>query len=168
MATRPIAELIDDLLAARKTITGIPDWAEAPYQGEERLLMPLRINGLSAGVSLIVISYPVSGHSKFRIMLCAPKCVWRIDYAPNEPHVNSLNRPNDLLEYHFCEPHYHSWSDNRRFCTHQALPERLLNARIMPVDVRTFDTSLRWFCGETNIGQPSPGTIVLPPRRRLL
>jgi hypothetical protein len=168
MATRPIAELIDDLLAAPKTIAGLPDWAEAPYQGEERLLMPLQINSVSCGAELIITAYPYLGHSKFRIMICAPKCVWRIDYANNEAHINSFNRPPDLGEYNFCDPYYHSWADNRRFCTQGTLPDKLYNARIMPADVRSFDTASRWFCGETNIEQPSPGWIALPPRRRLI
>jgi hypothetical protein len=168
MATRPIAELIDDLLAARKTIAGLPNWIEAPYEWEERLLMPLHINGVSGGVDLIVTAYPHFGHSKFRIMICAPKCIWRIDHANDEPHVNSFERPLDLEETDFCEPHYHSWSDNRRFCTHGGLPDKLLNARKMPADVRSFDTSLRWFCGQTNIEQPVVGMITLPPRRRLI
>jgi hypothetical protein len=166
MATRPIAELIDDLLAAKKTIGGFPNWTEAPFEGEERLLMPLLISGVSSGAELTVIVYPPFGHMRFRIMLCATKCVWRIDYAFDEPHVNSLNKPPDLMEYQFCEPHYHSWGDNRRFCTYHGLPDKLPNARIMPQ--RSFDSSLRWFCGETNIAQPPSGMIYLPPRRRLI
>jgi len=118
MPDRPIAELIDELLAAEKTLGGTPDWQPGPYEGEERLVIPLRVNGVSAAAALIITGYPYIGHTKFRIMLCAPKCVWRIDYATDEHHVNSFNRPPDLLEYDFCEPHYHAWPDNRRFCTH--------------------------------------------------
>src|ERR1700757_3886671 len=103
MATRPIAELIDDLLAARKTIEGVPTWAEAPYVGEERLLMPLYVEGASASFYLIITAYPYVGHSRFRIMLCAPKCVWRIDYTIDEPHLNSFDRSADLEEEYFCE-----------------------------------------------------------------
>jgi hypothetical protein len=168
MATRSIAELIDDLLAAEKTIAGDPDWRIGPYDGEDRLVMPLRIRGVSTGSDLMISAYPYLGNSKFRIMVCAEKCVWRIDHVFDEPHVNSFSRPSDLDEYSFNEPHYHAWSDNRRFCTHQSLPDRLYNARIMPPDVRSFDSSLRWFCGKTNIVQPPHGLIALPPRRRLL
>lgn len=168
MADRPIAALISDLLAARKTLEGAPDWKDGPYAGEDRLVMPLRIDGVSVGCDLMISAYPYIGHTKFRIMLCADKCIWRIDHVFDEPHVNSFNRPQDLEEYDFCEPHFHAWTDNSRFATPNSLPDRLENARIMPADVRTFDTALRWFFGQTNIEQPPPGLIVLPPRRRLL
>lgn len=168
MQGRPVAELIDSLLAAPKTLGGIPDWREGPYSGEERLIMPLLIDGVSSRAELLVTSYPFFGHSKFRILICAEKCIWRIDHVFDEPHINSFNRPSDLHEYDFCEPHYHSWQDNRRFCTYQSLTQKLFNARIMPVDVRSFDSSFRWFCGQTNIEQPPTGLIALPPRRRLL
>jgi hypothetical protein len=168
MATRPIAELINDLLAARKTIEGVPRWEEGPYVGKERLLMPLYVEGASGNVDLIITAYPYAGHSRFRVMLCAPKCVWRTDCTIDEPHFNSFDRPADLEEVYFCEPHYHSWSDNRRFCTMQGLPDKLPNARKMPTEVRSFDSCLRWFCGQTNIEQPAAGMITLPPRRRLL
>jgi hypothetical protein len=90
METRPIAKLIDDLLSAGKTIQGVPTWREAPYVGEERLLTPLYVEGASANLDLIITAYPYVGHSRFRIMLCAPKCVWRIDYTIDEPHFNSF------------------------------------------------------------------------------
>lgn len=168
MSDRPIAEIIDDLLAAPKTMDGVPDWQDAPYRGEQRIVMPLRIDGVSTGADLLITSYPFIGHTKFRIMINADKCVWRIDHVMDEPHINSFDKPPDLLEFDFNEPHYHSWQDNRRFCTHFSLPNELQNARIMPAHVRTFDSSLRWFCGETNIEQPPNGLIDLPPRRRLL
>ncbi|HUZ32794.1 MAG TPA: hypothetical protein VMV19_11940 [Xanthobacteraceae bacterium] len=168
MADQPIRDLIDQLLGARKTISGVPDWQPAPYEGEERLIMPLRIDGVSCGADLLITAYPLIGQSKYRIMLCAPKCIWRIDHVNDEPHVNSLNRPLDLTEYWFNEPHYHSWQDNRRFCTYFSLPDNLENARIIPLEIRSFDSSLRWFCGQTNIDQPPAGLISLPPRRKLL
>ena len=147
---------------------GIPDWRDGPYGGEMRMVMPLRINDVSTGGELLVTAYPLIGHSRFRVMLILQKCVWRVDHVNDEPHINSFDRPADLAEFDFCEPHYHAWADNRRFCTHLSLPEQLENARLMPQHVRTFDTTLRWFCGQTNIEQPPPGVIALPPRTRLL
>ncbi|MBI1775895.1 MAG: hypothetical protein HYR63_11165 [Proteobacteria bacterium] len=166
--TKSIAELIDDLLAARKELVGIPGWREGPHPDEHRLVMPLHIDGVSTGAEFLVTAYPLVGHGKFRIMICAPKCVWKIDHTTDELHVNSFDRPSDILEHSFMQPHYHSWADNRRFSTRSVLPEQLKNARIMPEGVRSFDSSLRWFCGDTNIEQPAKGLIVLPPRTRLL
>lgn len=168
MADKPIAQIIDELLAARKTLSGNPDWQASEHGVEYHVIMPLRINGLSTGADLRVTAYPNEGHSRYRILLCAPKCIWRIDHVVGEPHVNSFNRPTDLKEYSFDEPHYHSWNDNRRFCTHASLPDRLENARILPPNHRAFDNALRWFCGSNNIEQPPHGLIVLPQRTRLL
>lgn len=167
MAGPPIADLIDGLLAACKTIGGKPDWQDT-YNNEARLIMPLAIDGVSCNADLKIISYPIDGHSKYRIMLCAPKCIWRVDYVTGEPHVNSFNRPIDLVEAYINGPHYHSWPDNRKFATHSSLPDRLENARILPAGLQSFDSTLRWFCGKTNIDQPPTGLIVLPSRTRLL
>lgn len=161
-----IADLIDDLLVARKTVAGEPDWRDI-YHGESRLVMPLHVGGVSSGSDLHISAYPLIGDSKFRIMLCAPKCVWRVDHVFDELHVNSFNRPADLKELSFSRPHYHAWADNRRFCTHATLPDRLENARILQKPL-SFDSVLRWFCGETNIEQPQSGAIALPQRRDLL
>ena len=162
----PIAELIDGLLAAQKTFAGEPDWIDI-YHGESRLVMPLHVGGVSSGSDLKISAYPLIGDAKFRIMLCAPKCVWRVDHVSDEPHVNSFNRPADLEAQSFCQPHYHAWADNRRFCAYATLPDRLENARILPKPW-SFDSVLRWFCGETNIEPPQKGAIVLPQRKNLL
>ena len=162
----PISELIDGLLVAPKTFTGEPDWRDI-YQNESRLVMPLHVDGLSRGFDLQILAYPLVGDSKFRIMLCAPKCVWRVDHVSDELHVNSFDRPADIEEQSFCQPHYHAWLDNRRFCTHATLPDRLENARILPKPW-SFDSVFRWFCGETNIEPPQNGAIVLPQRKKLV
>ena len=137
----PIAELIDGLLVARKTFAGDPDWSDI-YHDESRLVMPLHVEGVSSGSNLHISAYPIIGDSKFRIMLCAPKCVGGLTTFPMSQHVNSFNRPADLEELSFCHPHYHAWADNRRFCLHATLPERLENARILPKPW-AFDSVLR-------------------------
>ena len=163
----PIAELIDGLLASEKTLGGEPDWQDT-YFDEAKLMMPLLIDGVSVHADFVVLAYPLTGHSKFRLLLNAPRCVWRVDHVHDEPHVNSFDRPSDLEEYDFCAPHYHAWADNRRFSTHATLPDRLENARILPPGLRSFDSVLRWFCGETNIVQPLAGLITLPRRTSLV
>ena len=164
-----VATLIDNLIAARKEIGGIPDWRPTDTDPSEfRLVMPLTIDGVSTGSHLEIISYPNATPVRFRTLLVAEKCVARIDYVFDEPHVNSFDRPHDLLEFDFCEPHYHSWSDNKRFCTRLSLPERLQNARILPTSARSFDSVLRWFCAELNIEQPPNGLIALPMRTTLI
>jgi hypothetical protein len=168
MAGKPIAEIIDAMLATPKEMGGIPVWQPFNYGGveEARLLIPLLIGGESTGVDMVVTAYPHDGHRKFRMLIKAPKCVWRIDHVQGETHMNSLDRPADLREFSLTGPHYHAWADNRHFASQATLPDRLPNARLMPD--RSFDSALRWFCSEVNIAAPPHGLIDLPQRRTLL
>jgi hypothetical protein len=167
MRGKPIAEIIDEMLGTPKEIGGEPAWQQHRYRREDlaRLKAPLFIDGASTEVELVVSVYPLEGPLKFRIMLNAPKCVWRVDHA-YEHHVNSLLRPTDLAESAFTAPHYHAWEDNRHFATFGSLPDELPNARLLPEG--NFDSTLRWFCSEVNIGQPPTGLIDPPSRRFLL
>lgn len=170
MADQSIQSIINSLLAAKKTPMGTPSWVPSSFgPGELKLSYPLYIDGNPCHSSLEINAYPSYGNSKekWRIKLLVEKCVWRIDYCPDDRHINSLNKPSDLHETECVGPHYHAWQDNERFCTHASLPDKLPNARIMPVNCRTFENSLRWFCGETNIELMTP-VIDLPPRTRLL
>jgi hypothetical protein len=163
---RSVAELIDEMLASAKTLGGVPRWE--PYQrGEARLLVPLQIGGVSCGAHVEVNAYPNINPLRFRVMICAPNCIWRIDYTDREPHVNPLVRPSDITEHRFDQPHYHAWADNRQFSSQNALPDRLPVAKILP-PIRQFDATFRWFCSQTNIAQPPAGLIELPLRTMLL
>jgi hypothetical protein len=169
MSAQPITEFIQRFLAARKTMGGEPEWNPDPYDDRaQRVTLPLQIDGLSTNANISVVYYPYYPTLRFRILICTTRCIWRLDHVHDEPHINSFNKPRDLKEHSFAEPHYHSWDDNKRFCTKFSLPDRLENARITPAGVRTFDSSLRWFCGETNVAQPATGEIELPRRTRLL
>jgi hypothetical protein len=161
-----IAILIDKMLGADKTIGGVPDWKSVNH-GEHRLVMPLQIDGESSGALLEINAYPNIRELRYRVMILSPICVFRIDYVDDEPHVNPLGLGPYIPKGQFCEPHYHSWGDNRHLCTGNALPVRLLVARIFP-RIRQFDAGLRWFCGKTKIAQPSAGLIQLPRRSALL
>ena len=170
MANQSLESLIDALLAAPKTLAGIPSWEATSWGvGEQRLLWPLYIDDRSCKMDLEINAYPSYGNSKekWRIKLLMPKCIWRIDYDHDRLHVNSFNKPADLTETSFTAPHYHSWEDNKRFCTNGTVPDKLYNARIMPTNCKTFHNAFRWFCGITNIVIPSP-MIDLPPRTQFI
>jgi hypothetical protein len=168
MRGKSIAEIIDEMLAAPKEIGGEPVWQQHRYRQDDlaRLKAPVLINGTSSEVDLVITVYPLQGPSRFRILLNAPKCVWRVDHVDDEHHVNSLLRPTDLAEYEFTAPHYHAWEDNRDFATFGSLPDELPNARVMSAS--SFDSTLRWFCSKVNIAQPPSGLIDPPSRRFLL
>lgn len=169
MADDPISVIIDRLLAAKKTLAGVPFWQTSPRHADEKVFKwPLRIDDVPCGADLQGISYPYhnNGKEKWRILITMQQCIWRIDYD-NVYHVNSLNKPSDM-EYSFTGQHYHAWEDNKRFCAHSTLPEKLHNARLLPCNIKTFHNSLRWFCDKTNIDLPSGELIDLPPREKLI
>lgn len=162
-------DLIDDLLRAEKTLGGIPDWKSIGHRGEFRQIIPLLIDGVDTTAHVELNAYPfILDELRFRIMIFAPKCVWRVDYVTDEQHLNPLDAPADAIAGLFSEPHYHSWADNRRFATANSLPDALPIARIFEPRIRQFDATFRWFCGETRIAQPPAGMIELPTRTRLL
>ncbi len=162
-----VATLIDDMIAAQKTLGGVPSWQPSGLRSEYRLVMPLEIDGVSCGAHVEVDCYPNIKELRYRIMIFAPKCIWRVDHWDRERHPNPLDVPPDVPRGWVEGPHYHSWEDNRRYCTQNALPDRLLIARLMP-PIRQFDAAFRWFCGETNIEQPPAGLIELLPRTSLI
>jgi len=164
-----VRDLIDDLLRAEKTLGGTPDWRPVGERGEFRQLIPLLINGVATSAHVELNAYPyIIDELRFRIMILAPKCIWRVDYVTDEQHLNPLDAPAGAPAGFFAEPHYHAWEDNRQFATAAALPDRLPVARIFEPRIRQFDATFRWFCGMTNISQPPAGMIDLPPRTRLL
>lgn len=161
-------EIVDQLMAARKTLGGIPQWRPVGERGEYRQVIPLDVDGVGTDCHVELNAYPnITDELRFRIMIFAPQCVWRVDYVTDETHVNPLGTGLDIPDGLFAEPHYHAWADNRRFSNNNALSNRLPIARILP-NLRTFDATFRWFCGETNIAQPPAGLIELPPRTSLL
>lgn len=170
MDQRPVSQIIDELIEAPKVLGGEPGWQPTDHnQNELRLLMPLLLRGgTSTNARVEVKSYPNIIPIKYRILFLVHECLFRVDYAFDETHLNPLNKPYSLLETRVSGLHYHSWNDNKTFCTHTCLPRELKHARILPDGLRNFDNTFRWFCGQLNIEQPSAGLVELPPRTRLL
>lgn len=163
----PIALLIDDLVGAEKVLAGDPDWREVGHRGEHRVVLPLFIGGKASQLDLEINAYPNIRDLRFRIMLRLPQCVWRVDYVDDEPHVN----PADdwpTCGVSFTEPHYHAWIDNRRFATHSQVPDPMPTARILPLQLQSFEATFRWFCEQTNIAQPPSNMVCIPKRNRLV
>ena len=168
MAERPIVRLIDDFVAAEKTLSGRPDWEAVGQRGEQRLVWPLAVDGLSTGIDLELNAYPNIRDLRFRVMLRRTRCFARLDFVHDESHVNPRGLPNTYPKGLFAEPHIHHWKDNLQYSTHHQLPDRLPVAMVLPANVRNFDAAVRWFCGEYNISQPANDVIFLPSRTQLL
>lgn len=164
-----IANLIDDLLAAEKTLAGTPYWRDGNRPDERRLDWPVLVEGQSVNCLISVTAYPNIGEERFTITLnYGGRCIWRVDYEPNYAHhINPPERAVTLGGYDIPGPHYHSWGDNRHHATPVSLPKELDCARELPSNARGWDNVFRWFCGEINVNQPDE-IPDLPRRTRLL
>lgn len=148
---RDVRAVVDDLLAVEKIPVGIAAWAPSSRDGDLRLKQPLLIGQSISDATLTLIAYPRSPSLRFRVVLSYQRAISRLDFVDDDHHINSQNRPSHLPPGPINEPHYHSWRDNRRFATANHLPERLLNASVLPKNIRTFESAYRWFCAEANI-----------------
>jgi hypothetical protein len=169
MASGPdIRDVIDVFLTKDKTLVGIGGWRRDTHERSFRWVSPIEVEGELPGLDLTVKAYPRSRRLKFRTILTYGKAVWRLDYANDSPHVNSIDRPPDLDIGPITGPHFHSWEDNRRFATANSLPSSLHNARVLPQNLRTFESAFRWFRGETRIVVGSQDMPILPRPETLL
>jgi hypothetical protein len=166
--TSDIRVVVDRLLGAEKVPTGKARWVDEHRAGDMRLLYPLLMDGEVSDANLQVIAYPRSTSLRFRLNLLYGRAIWRLDYVDDEEHVNSFNRPDDLVLGPFTCQHYHAWADNRRFATKTSLPERLENARILEANLQTFSNAFRWFCGQTKINISELEIPQLPVSDRML
>jgi hypothetical protein len=171
MSVRPrpdIRQIVDGLLGAEKRLVGHGEW-QTLREGESRFTRAIEHGG-EVAAELVAKAYPRRPQPCFRILLTMGRALWRIDFVSTETHLNprKQNRkeadpPAGIIK----GPHYHAWSDNRRFATMSSLPQKLRNARIMPDRIRSFESAFRWFCNETNIILDS-GDIPELPRRDTL
>jgi len=155
-------------MGVEKVPAGRADWVDEHREGDMRMLFPLLVDGEVSDANLQIIAYPRSRILRFRINLLYGRAIWRLDYVDDEEHVNSFNKPDDLILGPFMRPHYHAWVDNRRFATKRSLPDRLENARILEANLQTFPNAFRWFCGETKINIAEFDVPELPTSDRML
>jgi hypothetical protein len=168
---RPIADLVDELLASDKTLEGSPAWRPGTRDHDRRLAWMVLVVGESSRCDLAATSYPDESPDRFTIGLnYAGRCVWRLDYELPDwgPHYNPLDRVPLLGgAYEVRGQHFHSWSDNRYLATRSTLPLELLCARGLASPPRRWASAFRWFCGETGIQQPAD-IPTLPARGRFV
>jgi len=171
MAAADIAAAVDLFMNTPKIIVGADGpivWADGYSRHEKVVHFPLQVEGELTGAKLMIVGFPAATTLKFRAGILFPGAVCRLDYT-DETHPNSLSVPADGLPPIVVGPHYHSWRANRRFCRGNSLPAKLHNAESFVNQARTFDSILRWFCGDTRIeGLPPNHRIELPIRETLL
>lgn len=111
MASGPdIRDVIDAFLTKDKTLAGIGHWRRDTHERSFRWVSPIEVEGEIPGLDLTVKAYPRSRRLKFRLILTYGKAIWRVDYANDSPHVNSIDRPPDLSIGPITGPHFHSWN----------------------------------------------------------
>ena len=158
--------LIDALLAASKRIVGADsvkpsDWQPGIVDGELQLKLPLEIGGTLTGAMLQVTACPVMPGLWFRLGILAPGMICRIDHT-DEIHTNPLGLPA-LIPHLVKGPHYHSWKANRGSFKGFGKAAKLHVAQPFDAGAKSFDSNVRWFCGDTAIESlPANHTIILP------
>jgi len=162
-----IREDVEAFLAgAPRHVLPVPGtWGDGNRDGESRMRLPISVDGEIGQFEIELIVAPNSESPGLRIVLMCGRAFWRLCLNP-EPHTNSLNRPIDLPPM-VDGPHQHTWPDNRMFGAPGALPQKLRNARILPVEIDTNEKAFGWFLPQVNI---LPPTWEMPPwpRRSLL
>ena len=162
-------EIVDALLSATKRLTGDGEW-QSDRDGVKRFIRAIERDGEVLPLELFVKAYPRRPQPRFRIGLTINRAIWRVD-PTDKVHTNPWNigRPDiDPPMKAVQGPHYNACADNRRFATATSLPERLRNARFLPDNVRSYDSTFRWFCGETNIILGMGDVPELPSRDTLI
>lgn len=163
-----VRKLADAILTKPKALVGIGEW-QGEQAGCKRFTREVECEG-EIVASICVKSWPNRPQPCFRISLIFMGiAIWRVDFLDWDPaHVNPDGGKDGLPSGPISEPHYHAWTDNRRFATQNSLPKKLKNARLMPNSVRNFDNAFRWFCGQTEIEIGRDDLPNLPNRDTLL
>lgn len=168
MSRERFVELVDKVLSSTKLLAGIgipQRWQPNRDPNELSIKIPIEIEGQQVGHKLVAVFEPASHTLKFSILIVVNEvCITRLDFDPTGGHTNSLLAFQYGIPAVVSGKHFHRWSLNRRFVTGVGHLERLENAEDIPQNIRTFDSALRWFCGECNIQLPHNHAIELPPR----
>lgn len=158
MTEGSLKRFVDIVLASTKSLEGIPSWERGARSHDRRLVWVVLVEGQSAECALTATAYPEMGERRFTISLVVKqRCVWRLDYDPiDTEHIN----PPDRLKIPGIPPHirgqlFHSWEDNSYLASKTRLPNQLYCAKELPINVRGWENSFRWFCGQTQIESPA-------------
>jgi len=167
---RHIADLIDALIEAEKSLIGEPLWHEGNRVGEEeRLDWPVLVNGESVNCKVSITAYPNLPYLRYTITLnYEDRNIWRVDHeSPDRVELNPFRVGHELNGLRVIGPHCHTWADNKGDATPATIPDPLPWRRPLPDNTRSFDSTFRWFLGEVNVDQPV-ALPALPNRTRFL
>ena len=171
--SRPITELIDDLIASPKELIGEIQRNNPNRDGQERLQWPVLVNGESADCYVAFTLYPNEIELRFTICLVFRSInIWRLDFVPNqqvEINPSSLGHPfsGKLVQ----GPHWHRWTENRHMVRSNVasitLPIRSPYARTENGQ-NVWENAVRAFLAETGIAQLESSRMPQWPKRSAL
>jgi hypothetical protein len=159
---------VDGFVDADKTLVGDAGWVCDPNEDQCRLRFTIAVAGVPTSSTFEVIDFPLNDPRGWTFTLNLPPCVWRLDYIPwSQFHTN------EVPDGHECPklvrgPHFHPWRLNRQFHKGNVPPDRLPLALPLPSGIKSFKSSLDWFCAEVRITIAKHQLPELPPARRLL
>ncbi|WP_222707634.1 hypothetical protein, partial [Ottowia flava] len=159
---------VDSVLLAQKSIPGIDEpthFELGTFRNEYVLKLPVEINGV-LGPEKIIVAYRPSAHIDYSISLVCNVSVCRLDYDEAGGHTNSMLASRFRIPLIVSGPHFHKWEYNKQFVENDTKLLELKNA-VEVRGIRSFDSALRWFCGEVNVHLPHNHSIALPTDRLL-
>lgn len=149
-----IRKIVDDLIAAEKSPSGVPDWNPGPRavaEGQIRWSSPLSIDGEVCALQLIVDAYPRRHTETFVITVEMGVAITRVDYGIDDHFNGGTRRPASVPFGLVVGPHCHLWEINRGLATSRSLPQSLNFAIPLSAQTRGFANTFRWLCGTMNI-----------------
>ena len=172
--SRPIAELVDELLAAPKELVGDARFRPPNREEEQaRLLWPVLVKGESDRCAVSCTLYPNVPDLRFTIsLILSNMSVWRLDFEPDWRIEHNGPLPGQRYDSATIRgPHCHRWAENRRFASHNMIPQTLPFR--VPYDgpktgPNVWVNAFRYFLGETGIEQIPEGRMPRWPRRDTL
>ena len=162
--------VVDRVIVAPKKLVGAerPRWQAGRTQEEQRLKLPLEIDGEQRGQFLVIMAFPNYEPSPmFNIAFeCCDKVVCRLDFDLDSVHGNNLRPRPQSLPALVHGPHWHSWELNRGEVRSILVYDKMPYAEPF-TEAQKFDAVLRWYCGKRNIALGRHG-LEFPMRSRLL
>lgn len=160
---------VDLFLSIDKILLGAdsaPVWQPGREVDSLAVKYPLEIQGELLGQYLFVNAYPQHPTERFSIGISYGSCIARLDSHHEVTHGNNLGATQAGLPVLIHGAHFHPWTINKQFVISPSTPYKLKLAKSFAA--LSFDSSLRWFCGEHKIQLPPRHEIELPRRSKLL
>jgi hypothetical protein len=160
---------IDDFIQAPKFAVGTASWQEGNRPSGLTIGWPLHIGGVSSGGRLTIEAVTTTPSPTYSVVLIfAERPVARLDFDPDDEHLNPLTPPEGVPAGKVTGVHAHLWDDNRPWAPSYGFLKKHPVARPVPEEhAKTFYNALAWFLEACNIQLDSETIPTLPLQGRL-